>query len=381
MGEIMADTDPEENSKVDDPQFKTLQEALESHQGERHVVVMQEYPDPDAISSAFAHKLISRDYGIEVDIAHGGRVSHQENLALINLLDIRLSRYRGPNDLLDYDAAVFVDNQGATARAIVEELARREVPTLAVIDHHEHSTILSPLYQDVRPVGATATIYAEYLSDGIIEMDKGNEDHVRVATAMMHGIISDTSRFTRAGPEDFTAAAFLSRFRDLGLLEQIMSQARSRQTMNAIQVALANREAVENFSIAGVGYLRAEDRDSIPQAADFLATEENVHTAIVFGIVTGEDEHDESLIGSLRTTRVTLDPDDFLKEVFGKSEDGEYFGGGRASAGAFEIPIEFLAGEHDGDYQDLKWQVYEAQIKRKLYEKIGVEPEKGEPAE
>lgn len=377
----MAANDSTQTVKPEGAEFNTLREALNARRGEQHVVVMQEYPDPDAISSAFAHKLISREYEIEVEIAHGGRVSHQENLALINLLDIRLTRYRGSGDLADYDAAVFVDNQGATAREILEELRKREVPTLAVIDHHEPSGILTPLFQDVRPVGSTATIYAEYLADGIIEMSKDNEDHVRVATAMMHGIISDTNRFTRAGPEDFKAAAFLSRFRDLGLLEQIMSQARSRQTMNTIQIALSNREAVENFSIAGVGYLRAEDRDSIPQAADFLATEQNVHTAIVFGIVTGEKEKDESLVGSMRTTRITLDPDDFLKEVFGKTEDGEYFGGGRASAGAFEIPIEFLAGEHSGDYRDLKWQVYEAQIKRKLYEKIGVNLGREESAE
>ena len=45
----------------------------------------------------------------------------------------------------------------------------------------------------------------------------------------------------------------------------------------------------ESFSIAGVGYLRAEDRDGIPQAADFLVTEENIHTAVVYGIVTGTE--------------------------------------------------------------------------------------------
>src|SRR5437667_5263965 len=31
---------------------------LETHRGERHAIVMQDYPDPDAISTAWAHKLI-----------------------------------------------------------------------------------------------------------------------------------------------------------------------------------------------------------------------------------------------------------------------------------------------------------------------------------
>lgn len=371
MANDSQDSDSGQESQV----YGSLKQALDNHRGERHVVVLQEYPDPDAISSAFAHQLIGHEYEIGVDILHGGRVSHQENLALINLLDIKLNRYRSPSDLGEYQAAVFVDNQGATARDIVEQLEAQSVPTLAVIDHHEPDEILRPMFADIRPVGATATIYAEYLQDGILQLRDSEDDHVRVATAMMHGLMSDTGRFTRAGPQDFKAAAYLTEFRDLGLLEQILSQARSRQTMNAIQLALAKRETIESFSIAGVGYLRAEDRDSIPQAADFLATEENVHTAIVFGIVRGDERADESLIGSLRTTKVTLDPDDFIKEVFGKSEEGDYFGGGRTSAGAFEIPIEFLAGESDGDYEEMKWQVYESQIKRKLFQKIGVERE------
>jgi nanoRNase/pAp phosphatase (c-di-AMP/oligoRNAs hydrolase) len=106
----------------------------------------------------------------------------------------------------------------------------------------------------------------------------------------MHGILTDTAEFIRAGVEDFQAAAFLSQFRDADLLSQIMSQARSKQTMEIIRRALAHRTIVENYSIAGIGYLRAEDRDAIPQAADFLLTEENVHTAIVYGIVIAEGD-------------------------------------------------------------------------------------------
>ena len=41
---------------------------LEKHRGERHAIVMQDYPDPDAISSAWAHKMIAARYAIESDI-------------------------------------------------------------------------------------------------------------------------------------------------------------------------------------------------------------------------------------------------------------------------------------------------------------------------
>ena len=65
---------------------------LEAHRGQRHVVVIQSFPDPDAISSALAHQLIASRYGIECDIAYNGLISHHENIALVELLDISMVR-------------------------------------------------------------------------------------------------------------------------------------------------------------------------------------------------------------------------------------------------------------------------------------------------
>lgn len=349
-----------------------IADLLSRHAGERHAIVLQEYPDPDAISSALAHRLLGEPHEIQADILHGGRVSHQENLALVTLLDVELTRVEPGMKLDMYEGAVFVDNQGTTAQQVVTALEEAGVPVLAVVDHHEPQEFLEPEFSDVREVGATATIYVDYIRSGLVELIEGEEEHVKVATALMHGILTDTNRFTRATEEDFQAAAFLSDYRDLALLEQIMSQARSRQTMEIIHRALENRNIVESYSIVGVGYMRSEDRDAIPQAADFLLSEENVHTAIVFGIVR-EGEKDEAMVGSMRTSKLTLDPDEFIKDVFGQSEDGRYFGGGKRSAGAFEIPIEFLAGDAGDEFEELKWQVYETQVRRKIYRKIGID--------
>lgn len=190
----------------------------------------------------------------------------------------------------------------------------------------------------------------------------------------MHGIITDTNGFIYAEPEDFHAAAFLSKFRDAELLEQIMSQSRSKRVMEIIYHALGNRIVAENFSISGIGYLRADDRDAIPQAADFLVTEENVHTAIVYGIVQGEN-WEESVVGSIRTSKLTLDPDEFIKETLGKDARGHYFGGGKYSAGGFQIPIGFLSGGNSEEYLSLKWKAYDTQIKQRIFSKLGVEQE------
>jgi nanoRNase/pAp phosphatase (c-di-AMP/oligoRNAs hydrolase) len=356
----------------DDRSPSKIAELLNAHRGETHVIVLQDYPDPDAISSAFAHQLISSAFDIDCDIVYSGKISHQQNVALVKLLGIELLPFDKSIDLKKYTGAIYVDNQGTTAEETVRHLEEAGVVALVVVDHHEPQLRLEPVFKDIRKtLGATATIYAEYLKQGILQMEKSRKEHVMLATALTHGIITDTNGFIRAGAEDFHAAAFLSGFRDADLLEQIMNQARSKKTMEVIHVALENRVVAEGFSIAGVGYLRAEDRDAIPQGADFLVTEENIHTAIVYGIVT-DTEHEEVIIGSLRTTKITLDPDEFIKGVFGKDASGHYYGGGKISAGGFHIPIAFLSGGESEEYRDRKWRVFDEQIKRKLFAKIGI---------
>jgi nanoRNase/pAp phosphatase (c-di-AMP/oligoRNAs hydrolase) len=341
---------------------------LEEHRGEHHAIVMQDYPDPDAISSAWAHKMIAVRFGIECDIVYEGRISHQENLALVQLADIELVRYSEGDNLKVYQATVFVDNQGTTS-ALTDRFAAAGVRPLVIVDHHERQDRITAEFSDIRKIGATATIYTEYIREGLLDLNKSDAQHVRLATALMHGIRSETSGLVRARVEEMEAATFLTRFTDHAMLEDILSVKRSKSVMDVIRQALENREIRESYSISGVGYLRMEDRDCIPQAADFLLTEENIHTAIVYGIIIKGDR--EMVVGSMRTNKVTLNPDEFLKEALGATETGRYYGGGRRGAGGFEIPIGFLAAIKDDELVRMKWRLYDELIKKKLFAKIG----------
>jgi nanoRNase/pAp phosphatase (c-di-AMP/oligoRNAs hydrolase) len=237
-----------------------------------------------------------------------------------------------------------------------------------VIDHHTRQGDLEAEFVDIRPqIRATATMLTQYIQKGLLNFNTSDTVHVKCATALMHGLRSDTNNLMQAQECEFIAAGYLSRFYDAQLLNAVLQSARSRRVMDVIERALKNRIIKNNYSIAGVGYLRYDDRDAIPQAADFLVTEENVHTALVYGIVHDEDEDIELVIGSMRTSKITLDPDEFLKEAFGQDNQGRFFGGGRYMAGGFEIPIGFLGGfNNNAEYAKLKWEMYDTQIKQKL---------------
>ncbi len=358
--------------------FLALRQMLTAHSGEHQLVLLQDFPDPDALSSAWTYQLIAKTYDITCDIFYAGTLSHQENIALVKLTGLPARRWTNQTgeqpDLSKYQGYVLIDNQGSTSQ--LTPLAQTaSLPLVLVIDHHALQDTLNAEVMDIRPqIRATATILTQYLQGGLMAFDRNNSLHVKCATALMHGLRSDTNRLMQAAESDFLAAAYLSRYYDAQLLEAVLQASLSKRAMDVIGRSLHNRAVQNSVSIAGVGYLRYEDRDAIPQAADFLVTEENVHTALVYGILHDEDEEREVVIGSLRTSKITLDPDEFIKEAFGHDNQGRFFGGGRSMAGGFEIPVGFLAGFHDNsDYTRLKWEVFDMQIKQKLLRLVNPE--------
>ena len=356
----------------DPDRARAFAEFLRRHREEDHVVALQDFPDPDAIAAGLAYRMVAEPFGIKVDILYEGRISHQENLALVHVLDIELTRYSEALPLDRYDGAVYIDNQGTTTR-LADRLEKAGVRALAVIDHHAPQDRLSPEFTDIRPVGAAATIFAEYLRSGVLlTLDAENESHMGLATALMHALRSETNGFIRAGPEEYAAGAYLSQYQDPQLVEKILHVQRSRGTMDVIRIALTDRLVLGGYSIAGVGYLRTADRDAIPQATDFLLSEENVSTAIVYGILAGEGER-EVVVGSVRTSRLTMDVDQFLKAALGSDARGRYYGGGRSRAGGFEIPVGFLEGTTDPEQMRLKWEAFNQQIRGRLLRAAGLD--------
>jgi nanoRNase/pAp phosphatase (c-di-AMP/oligoRNAs hydrolase) len=358
-------------STEQEQKIEAFRQALERHRGDRQIILLQDFPDPDALSSAWAYKLIAQKFEIQAEIVYAGMLSHQENIALVKLTNLPLQRLpiqtAKTKDFSVYKGCVLIDNQGTTSQ-LLESVQQANIPITVVIDHHSMQDDLKAEFVDIRTyTRATATILTQYIQAGMLKLDTGTPEHVKCATALMHGLRSDTNRLMQAQEEDFLAAAYLSRFYDAQLLNAVLQSSRSKQVMEVIERSLKNRMVQNNFSIAGVGYLRYDDRDAIPQAADFLVTEENVHTAVVYGIVHDEDEELEFVVGSLRTNKITLDPDEFIKEAFGQDAQGRFFGGGRSQAGGFEIPMGFLSGfTENSDYAKTKWSVFDAQVKQKL---------------
>ena len=320
-----------------------LAAALDHHRGERLLILLTGYPDPDNIASGFALQHLAREHGIESRLLCFHEVSHQENQALVTQLDLDLWLFDNRADLDPYTLYAFVDS-ARTETPIPEQLAKKGF--LAFIDHHKKSAEIAAEFVDVREdAGSTAGILTEYLRDAHPEgLDADDREHVKLATALMHAIRSDTRLLLEASPTDFLGAAYLWPAVDQALLRKISAQSLSPAVMDMIQAALERRRIYDNFLVSDVGFVRKEHRDGIPQAADFLLTRAGIDTVLVFGIVEGK-----IVEGSLRTRSDTVNPDTFLRKAFGIDEErGSPFGGGNTrNKGGFQIPLGFLAQHRD----------------------------------
>ncbi len=132
--------------------------------------------------------------------------------------------------------------------------------------------------------------------------------------------------------------------------------------MRIMRRALEEMEIEGTWAFAGVGEVRAQDRDAIGQAADFLMRRDGIRTVITFGLIDGWID------GSLRTTDPALDPATWLRDAFGIGPLGLPYGGGRRGKGGFQIPLGPVAG--CPDHRAL-WHVCKQMVKETIRSRIG----------
>jgi nanoRNase/pAp phosphatase (c-di-AMP/oligoRNAs hydrolase) len=224
-------------------------------------------------------------------------------------------------------------------------------------------------FVDMRPdVGATATIFVEYLQE-LAPLDAEHEDDRRIATALMHGLSTDTDDFTLARGVDFRAAGQIAEIVDRDLITDLARRLIAPSAMDVIARALASLVVRRNFAMAGVGFVPDGDRDTIAQAADFLVRREDIDTVVVYGVV-GE----RFIEGSLRTHSASVDPAAWLEQAFGFDDKGRAYGGGRRDKGGFRIPIGFLGRATD---RAQLWTLVEHAARSALLRMVGDEPPTG----
>ncbi|MFB6282416.1 MAG: bifunctional oligoribonuclease/PAP phosphatase NrnA [Halobacteria archaeon] len=295
------------------PPLDRLEELLSK--GGDLAVVCHDNPDPDCIASALALKAIAESFGVEeVSILYSGEVSHQQNRAFVNLMDVDMRTY-DDIDLNTFDLVAFVDHSIKGANNEVGE----DVDIDFVIDHHQSENGIDAEYVDVREeYGATTTMLVQYMTAlGVVPDEE-------LATGLLFAIRRETLDFIRGLTEhEFDAAKYLFELADIDLLNEMIKPAFTPQTLDTIGEAILNRDVRASALVSGVG--RTSERDALPQAADYLMNLEGIATVLVFGIVN------EEIQISARSNDSRINLDSVVRDAFG---DVGSAGGHRDMAGA-----------------------------------------------
>ncbi|AXG06946.1 bifunctional oligoribonuclease/PAP phosphatase NrnA [Haloplanus rubicundus] len=318
-------------------------------------VVCHNNPDPDCLSSALALGRIAAAAGVdERRILYSGQISHQQNRAFVNLLNV---------DLQPFDPAAIRNRPEGSLLAFVDHAvpgANNEVPADTpvdvVIDHHPAEGIEARFVDHREAVGATATILTEYVVELDVEVDS------TLATALAFAIRRETLGFLRgATVAEYEAVIDLYDRTDLDLLRRLSTPSVSGATVDTIADAVHNRVVRGSTLVTGVGH--TSERDALPQAADYLATLEGVQTAVVFGIV------DDSVQLSARSTDSRVHVGNALSAAF----DDVGSAGGHREMGGGEIPLGIFAGYDLDDETFL--DIVERVVTRRLSAALGLDDE------
>ncbi|WP_455448748.1 DHH family phosphoesterase [Natrinema thermotolerans] len=320
----------------------------------RLAVMAHDNPDPDAIASAVALADIAESVGVPADACYFGDISHQENRAMVNLLELDL-RNLGPTESLEeYSAFALVDH----SRPGVNDQLPTELHVDIVIDHHPPRGPVPGEFVDLRQgAGATSTVLTEYVERFDLGFDPST------ATALLYGIRVDTNDFTReVSPADFRAASVLSPHADASVLRQIEQPSLEGDTLETIARAIKNRIQRDSVAVASVG--RIGDRDALPQAADQLLAMEGVETTLVFGF------NDQMVYVSARSRAADVDLGETLRDAFDRIGSA----GGHADMAGAQLEIGILGSADDEAEIESIVSVVEEVITNRFFEAIETRP-------
>lgn len=306
---------------------------------DRLAVVTHDNPDPDAIASGIALARLAEAVGCEAQVCYYGEITHQENRAFVNLLELDLQNLDSAEDIEAFDGLALVDH----SRPGVNDQLPTDSAVDIVIDHHPPRAPVDARFVDLRSgVGATSTLLVTYLDQFGVALDE------TVATALLFGIHVDTNAFTReVSREDFEAAATLVGAADLAVIERIESPSVTSSTMETIASAIQNRRIEGEVLLSCVGQL--PERDALAQAADRLLALEGVTTTMVYGVMDG------TIFVSARSRGTGLDLGETLREAFGQIGSA----GGHVDMAGAQITLGVLDAVEDREesLQDIVEQV------------------------
>src|SRR5215469_3544597 len=313
--------------------------------GDRVAIVLQDDPDPDAMSSTMALRTLLGRNKQTTPLFSFTPVTRPENRTMVHLLEIEILP-ASTEELTTFDQIAMVDVQPPY---FGEKLPRSDI----VIDHHPGYEGPNAPFEDIRTkYGATATIMTEYL------MTANERISERLATALLYGIRSDTLLLSRHVTEDdiqaFTHLYPLANYSMLKLIDRPELPVSFAQILSRAMKRLLIQDGLLVLNLG-----RVERDDLIVQMADFCLQFEGVEWVAVAGKLGS------NLVISVRNYGVgRANAGAAVKNLFGEIGSA----GGHRNMAKAVIPLRKWRAAHgttrDAAVEALLWELFPIEIHR-----------------
>lgn len=243
--------------------------------GHKTYLQMHNFPDPDAIGSAFGMQQFLKKHGVETTLCYDGKISTISAKRMIDEFEIEAFQADDLTDMTEEDYIVTIDGQKYNAN--FTDLIGDEV---ACIDHHPTFVECEYKYSDIRIVGACSSIVADYYYQSNTPID---ED---VASALMYGLRMDTASLTRGVTDlDIDMFSYLYKYTDNDKVTMFYINTMEMSDLKAYGAAIENINVVN-----GVGFARIpfECNDAlIAMISDFILSLNEVKVSVVYATRNG----------------------------------------------------------------------------------------------
>lgn len=340
--------------------YTDLYELINKHRTERVALFTHRNPDPDAIASMMGLQwMLQKYFDMPADLYYEGEVSHPQNGVMVNLLDPGLKRideYNGNNYGMRIVSDTIPENAG---------VGKHDVKFDACIDHHRD---LPQNFSGVlvhKKCGSASSIVFDIIKHFITEDDwfDGDVDYdVKVATALISGIVTDTEYMMSDDSTELEFKAFMELFpfRNSNFLKQIVFFKRPKFWIDTKATGCSKAHINnEGYAVVGLGIIPESQRDLIADMAEEMISWASVDTAVAFAVVGGD-----KIEGSVRSLNPSLGVSDFSKRLGGKCGTG----GGKLGKGAYRLPLAGFSIDQDEDDQDVKeaWDSIETRETKRI---------------
>lgn len=299
-------------------------------------IFMHKTPDADAMGSAIGVEwLINKKFKSEVSLFHDGEISHPENKAMVNLLDLKFTELEKFNNN-DFDYTICVDG--------TEQNSSLDQNVDCIIDHH-NIEVDEKTYDFVlnENVGACCTLVYDLLKD--FDLTLTDEDFL-VSTSMLFGIIKDTNNLLSDSTtqKDIEAYQEISKTADKQKIFNIQTYPLPAYIFELESEAMKTENYIESEAafVTFLGHISEAKRDALPYLADKYMRKEGISTSVVTAIVG------DTLEASVRSDNVSLVLSNFLSNLFGSD-----YSGSKRGAGGAKVPLGFFSlNNEDKEYKE-----------------------------